>query len=370
MSGIDWQQLADDALAGTPPTRAESLRLLRASDAETPEIIAAAQRLRRHFFGDTVKVNFLVNIKSGICPEDCHYCSQSKLSRAKIDKYPLLSGAEIATAARRGHAFGARRVCLVASGRGPSDDDIQHVGAAVREVLGELPGMEICACLGLLSAEQGRELRGAGVFAYNHNLNTSENHYGEICGTHTYADRVATVRAAQEAGLSPCCGALFGMGESDADIVDVAFALREMGTDSLPVNFLIPIEGTPMGGRWELTPWRCLRILSLMRFVHPAAELRIAGGREHHLRSLQPLGLLVANSIFIGDYLTAKGQRPEDDIAMIRDLGLEILGAAAHTAKGEQPAPVALKSRGERLSPTAAADTLPDRARTAGGNDA
>jgi biotin synthase len=352
--GGDWDALAVKALDDAPLTRDDALTVLGASDAATPALIAAAHRVRRRYFGNTVKINFLVNIKSGICPEDCHYCSQSKLSRAKIDKYGLLSGDDIVTAARRGHAFGARRVCLVASGRGPSDADIAHIGAAVRHVRAELPDAEICACLGLLEETQAAALKDAGVFAYNHNLNASEGFYGEICSTHTYADRVDTVRVARSAGLSPCCGALFGMGETDDDIVEVAEALRGIGVDSLPVNFLIPIEGTPLAGRWTLTPWRCLRILCLMRLMNPRAELRIAGGREHHLRSLQPLGLLVANSIFIGDYLTAKGQRPEDDIAMIRDMGFEVLGAPASAREGD-PAPVALKSRGERLGPGGAA---------------
>jgi biotin synthase len=353
-SSIDWNRLAERALAGAQLTRDDALAILEADDAEVPALVAAAHRIRRQYFGNRVKVNFLVNIKSGICPEDCHYCSQSKLSRAPIDKYALLSGADIVTAARRGHQFGARRVCLVASGRGPTDEDVSHIGVAVRDVLDELPDTEICACLGLLTPKQGHALKGAGVFAYNHNLNTSEAHYGEICETHTYADRVETVGVVKDAGLSPCCGALFGMGETDEDIVDVAFSLAELEVDSLPVNFLIPIQGTPLAGRWELTPNRCLKILCLMRLTNPRAELRIAGGREHHLKSLQPLGLLVANSIFIGDYLTAKGQRPEDDIAMIRDLGFEVMGAADQYSAGSSVGAadgVPLKSRSERLSP-------------------
>ena len=347
----EWLAVADRVVAGHALTRDEALAVLQAPEADVPEIVAAAHRVRRRYFGDTVKVNFLVNVKSGICPEDCHYCSQSKLSKAPIDKYPLLSGGDILTAARRGHEFGARRVCLVASGRWPSDADIAHIGAAVREVLGELPDAEICACLGLLTPEQGSALKDAGVFAYNHNLNTSENFYNEICETHTYADRLRTVGVAKDAGLSPCCGALFGMGETDEDIVDVAFSLQALGVDSLPVNFLIPIQGTPLAGRWDLTPNRCLKILALMRLTNPTSELRIAGGREHHLKSLQPMGLLIANSIFIGDYLTAKGQRPEDDLAMIRDLGFEILGAADHRRVEAAPADVSLKTRAERLAP-------------------
>ncbi len=353
---MDWMAMAERALAGAPPTTEESLAVLRAPDTEMPAIVAAAHVLRRRYFGNTVKVNFLVNIKSGICPEDCHYCSQSKLSKAAIDKYNLLSGAEILASAVRGHEFGARRVCMVASGRGPSDADVAHIATAVREVRNALPDAEICACLGLLSPQQAGELKAAGVFAYNHNLNTSEGFYSEICGTHTYADRVETVNVVKDAGLSPCCGALFGMGESDEDIVEVAQALRAIGSDSIPVNFLIPIPGTPMAGHWSLTPQRCLKILSLMRLINPRSELRIAGGREHHLRSLQPMGLLVANSIFIGDYLTTKGQRPEDDIAMIRDLGFAILGAPddGMAAAGASGPDVSLKSREERLGPVGA----------------
>ena len=350
---MDWMQLATRALDGGALTTEEALAILRAPDEETPDIVAAAHRVRRQYFGNTVKVNFLVNMKSGICPEDCHYCSQSKLSKAPIDKYNMLTGSDIIEAARRGHEFGARRVCLVASGRGPSDSEIEHIGAAVRQVRGEMPDAEICACLGLLEPHQADALKEAGVFAYNHNLNTSENYYSQICETHDYADRMRTVGVARDSGLSPCCGALFGMGETDEDIVSVAQALRGLRVDSVPVNFLIPIQGTPLAGHWDLTPMRCLRILALMRLTNPESELRIAGGREHHLRSLQPMGLLIANSIFIGDYLTAKGQRPEDDIAMIRDLGFEVLGAGDERRIGQDG--VALKSREERLAPASSA---------------
>jgi biotin synthase len=351
---MDWMSLAERTLEGSPPTVEESLALLGAPDDEAPAIVAAAHLVRRRYFGNRVKINFLVNIKSGICPEDCHYCSQSRLSRAPIDKYNLLPGSDIVTAARRGREFGARRLCLVASGRGPSDGDVAHIAGAVREVRAELPDAEICACLGLLSPPQAQALSEAGVFAYNHNLNTSEARYADICSTHTYEDRVETVGIAKHAGLSPCCGALFGMGETDEDIVEVARELRRIGVDSIPVNFLIPIQGTPLAGRWELTPARCLKILSLMRLTNPDRELRIAGGREHHLRSLQPMGLLVANSIFIGDYLTAKGQRPEDDLAMIRDLGFEIAGDVVAPTSPANSATVALKARDERLGPITA----------------
>jgi biotin synthase len=197
------------------------------------------------------------------------------------------------------------------------------VTAAVRQIKQELP-MKICACLGLLTDEQASRLSDAGVDRYNHNLNTAASHHARITTTHTYDDRVATLEAVKRAGISPCAGFIAGMGESDEQIVDIAFALRELDADSIPVNFLNAIPGTPLEGRNELDPRRCLKILALMRFTCPAKEIRVAGGREVNLRSLQPLALYAANSIFVGDYLTTPGQAAESDWAMLEDLGFEI----------------------------------------------
>jgi biotin synthase len=318
--------LADLSLAGEPLTPAQARAVLDWPEEGLLDLVAAGHRVRRRHFGRRVKLNFLVNIQSGLCPEDCSYCSQSKVSTAPIAKYRLLSPTAIVAEAERAARTGAARLCLVASMRGPSDRDLSAVTAAVRAVKKTHPHLEVCACLGLLKDGQAEALRRAGVDAYNHNLNTSEKHYGEICSTHTFADRVDTVGRAQSAGMSACSGALFGMGETDADVVEVAFRLREMKVSSIPVNFLIPVPGTPLADRQELTPRKCLKILCLFRFLNPATELRIAGGRELHLRSLQPLGLLVANSVFIGDYLTTQGQAAAQDIAMIEDLGFEIEG--------------------------------------------
>jgi biotin synthase len=238
----------------------------------------------------------------------------------------MVGTAEAVEAAERAVLAGAKRLCMVASGRGPAPHELDQVAANVRAVKETYPHLEICACLGLLGEGQADELKSAGVHAYNHNLNTSEKHYDQVCGTHTYQDRVETVGRAAGAGLSPCSGALFGMGESDEDIVDLASDLRRLRPDSVPINFLIPIDGTPLAGIWELTPQRCLRILALFRFYFPDVEVRIAGGREVHLRSLQPLGLLIANSIFTGDYLTTEGQPASADRQMVADLGFVIEG--------------------------------------------
>jgi biotin synthase len=323
---MNWNLLAAKSLEGVTLTREESHAVLEATPDQTLALVQAAYQVRYRHFGNRVRLNYLLNAKSGLCPEDCNYCSQSKVSTAPIDKYPWMSVEETLQMAERAVAVRAGRFCMVASGRGPTDGELSQVVKSVKAVREKYPHLEICCCLGLLSNGQAEQLKDAGVYAVNHNLNTSERYYNEICATHTYADRLDTVEKVKKAGLSPCSGALVGMGETADDIVDLALSLREVGVESLPVNFLMPIEGTPLAGQYHLTPARCLNILALFRFLNPKSSLRISGGREVHLRSLQALGLYVANSIFIGDYLTTKGQPAEADLAMIRDMGFEIEG--------------------------------------------
>ncbi len=331
--------IAAKALNRELPARAEALAVLASADDELLDVVAAAFRVRRQFFGRRVKLNYLVNVKSGLCPEDCFYCSQRAGSSAGVLKYTWLKTAEIVASAQAGVAGGARRVCLVASGRGPTDRDVERVCESIESFRRRHPDIEVCACLGLLSDGQARRLRQAGATAYNHNLNTSGGHYAGICTTHEYADRVATVITAKDAGLSPCSGLIAGLGETDEDLVDVAFALRALGPDSVPVNFLIPFDGTPLAGQWDLTPQRCLRILAMVRFVCPDAEVRLAGGREIHLRTLQPLALHIVNSIFLGDYLTSEGQPGSADLAMIADAGFTVEPPAVPAAASASPAP-------------------------------
>lgn len=323
--------LVDKGLRRELPTREEALAVLATSDDELLDVVAAAGKVRRQWFGRRVKLNYLVNLKSGLCPEDCSYCSQRLGSKAEILKYTWLKPEQAAEAARAGVAGGAKRVCLVASGRGPTDRDVARVSETISAIKQENEGVEVCACLGLLSQGQASALRDAGADAYNHNLNTSESTYADICTTHDFADRVSTVEQAQAAGLSACSGLIAGMGESDGDLVDVVYALRELDPDSVPVNFLIPFEGTPLGKEWNLTPQRALRILAMVRFVCPDVEVRLAGGREVHLRSMQPLALHLANSIFLGDYLTSEGQAGQSDLDMIADAGFEVEGAGTVT---------------------------------------
>jgi len=318
-----YGRLADQVLSGTPISRHDALSILRAPDEDVLSILAAGYRIRHRHFGKTVQLYFLMSAKTGLCPEDCHYCSQSKISTAPVPKHNILKRDDLLKAAEMAAERGAKTYCLVISARGPNEREMQAVEQIVPEIKQKY-GLDICACLGLLSKEQADRLKASGVDRVNHNLNTSEEHYADICTTHTYADRVQTLRYVKDAGMEMCSGGIIGMGEKHEDIVSMAFDLRELGVQSIPLNFLNAIEGTPLEGNDELTANDCLKALAMFRFVNPDRELRISGGRELHLRSLQPLGLYVANSLFVGDYLTTKGQPPKKDYEMIRDLGFEV----------------------------------------------
>jgi biotin synthase len=328
----DWQQLADLALAGDVIPREAAHAVLSSSDDQLLDLLAAAYRVRRAAWGNRVRLHFLVNAQSGLCPEDCGYCSQSTVSAAEIEKYPMLAEEKILDAAERAARLKAGTLCLVISGRAPGETVFNKVLGTVRAIR-EKHDLKVCACLGLLNESQVERLKDAGVETINHNLNASQRFTEEIVSTHTYDDRVATVEAVKKVGVKTCSGGILGMGESHDDVIDLALALREMGVQSVPVNFLIPVEGTPLADVKVLTPRQCLRILALYRFLLPTQEIRISGGREVHLRSLQPLGLYAANSIFIGDYLTTQGQTARDDLRMIEDAGfvLETPDGEAYT---------------------------------------
>jgi biotin synthase len=314
--------VADRALAGEDLTPAEALAVLRSADDDLLDLLAAAYRVRRRWFGNRVHLNLLVNAKSGRCGEDCGYCSQSKVSTAPIRRYDLLSPEEILDGAREAAARRAGTYCVVVSGRAPSARDLDLIARVVPEIKSRWP-LKVCVSPGLLDDAQAARLRDCGVDRVNHNLNTSRRFYPAICTTHTYDERLETLRAVRRAGLEICSGGIVGMGEEDEDVVELALTLGELKVEALPVNFLLPIAGTPLESVRRLDPRYCLKVLALMRLANPAGELRIAAGREEHLGPLQPLGLYAASSIFVGDYLTTPGQPPEEDYRMIRALGFE-----------------------------------------------
>jgi biotin synthase len=332
-----YQALVRNALAGNAPSEEDALWILDGEDVELLPLLQAAFELRRRAFGNKVMVHVLNNVQNGLCPEDCGYCSQNKDSAAAIRKYAMKSDEAILAEAEAAANSGASRYCMVLSGRGPTVGRTKRIAELVREIKKRHP-IEVCLSAGLMGDEHAQILKEAGLDRMNHNLNTSERRYDEITSTHSYADRVATLEAAKRNGIESCSGMIVGMGEESKDIVEVAFKLRELEVPSIPVNFLIPIAGNQVQNDGSLTPDRCLRALCLMRFVNPTAEIRIAGGREGHLRTMQPFGLYPANSLFVEGYLTTKGDPVEETYAMIRDAGFEIEGNDAYQDLQKQSA--------------------------------
>jgi len=320
---MNWLQLANEVITGKMISNEEALAILNSDDDDMLKLMDGAFAIRKHYYGKKVKLNMIMNAKSGYCPEDCGYCSQSSKSTAPIDKYPFITKEEILAGAKRAFDNKIGTYCIVASGRGPTRKDVHVVSEAVEEIKAKY-GLKVCACLGLLKEEQAQQLKAAGVDRYNHNLNTSARHHSYITTTHTYEDRVNTVEIVKKHGLSPCSGAIIGMKETKEDVVEIARALHQLDADSIPVNFLHAIDGTKLEGTQELNPRYCLKVLALFRYINPTKEIRISGGREVNLGFLQPFGMYAANSIFVGDYLTTAGQEVNSDYRMLEDLGFEI----------------------------------------------
>lgn len=321
---MNWLKLAEKVLEGYVVTKEEAKEILLSNNDEILSLVNAAYEIRRHYYGKKVKLNLIINAKSGLCPEDCGYCAQSIKAKTEIDRYALISKQTIVEGAKEAKRNKIGTYCIVMSGRRPTNNEVDTVISAVQEIKDEVEQIKICACLGLVTEDQAVRLKLAGVDRFNHNINTSANHHANITTTHDYEDRVNTIEVLKKAGISPCSGVICGMGETDDDIVEMAFALKELDADSIPVNFLHPVKGTKLENLDDLTPLRCLKILALFRFVNPTKEIRISGGREFNLRSLQNLGLFMANSIFVGDYLTTEGQAAKEDFQLIQDLGFEI----------------------------------------------
>jgi biotin synthase len=350
-------RLAEQALRDEPPSLDDALWVLDGDDVDLLPLLHAAYLPRERHFGRKVMVQILNNVQNGLCPEDCGYCSQSSDSAAAIRKYPIKSDAEIFAAAEHAARSGASRYCMVLSGRGPTIERTRKLASLIRQLKDRYP-IEVCLSAGLIGDEHAEILAEAGLDRLNHNLNTSESHYKKVCSTHTYADRVRTLEAAHKSGIETCSGFILGMGESSSDVVELAFRLRELEVPSIPVNFLIPIDGNPLQADGSLTPERCLRTLALARFVNPRAEIRAAGGREGHLRSLEPLALYPANSLFVEGYLTTRGDAVADTYRMIRDAGFEIEGNPLYEAEAKSSNNFRLTgSDGEILKPEIARQT-------------
>ena len=317
-------EILDSVLNGEGISRSAASELSAVAGADLWGLFAAASRVRERFRGDLVDLCSIVNAKSGACSEDCSYCAQSVRHTTSAPVYPLISAESVEAAALSARGNGAKRFCIVTSGRGVDDkDDLEMIARGIGRVRDM--GLSPCATLGTLSRDQLAYLKDAGLDRYHHNIETSKKYFPRICSTHTFDDRVEVLARARSVGLSLCSGGILGMGETMEDRVDMAFSLRELGVDSVPINFLMPIEGTPLERISPIEPLEALHPLALFRLILPAKEIRVCGGRGTALRSLHPLIFAAgADGFMIGNYLTQSGLDPREDLKMIRDLGLRI----------------------------------------------
>ncbi len=323
MTNDFYDGLAKQSLAGEILDTSTCHQILTSPEIDIFPLINSAYQIRKKFHGKVVSIHIINNAQNGFCPEDCHYCAQAKSSEASIEEYPIKPDDEILEEAKQAYESGAFRYCMVFAGRGPSEKRTEHLANLIRKIKSQYP-IEVCVSAGLLDKSKAQILKNAGLDRLNHNLNTSESNYPNICQTHTYADRLNTLKSAKDVGLEVCSGMIVGLGENENDIVQVALQLRHINARSIPINLLVSIEGTALKERPVLTPEYCLRVLCLFRFLNPDAEIRIAAGREIHLRQMEILSLYVANSLFMDGYLNTKGSSRLKTLQMISDAGFTI----------------------------------------------
>ena len=315
--------LSDRVINDADITRSEAMRVLSLrKQEEIVMLLAHANMLRNHFKGNRIDLCAVVNAKSGRCAEDCIFCAQSARHKTDIKTYPLMNTREVIKVSRLAGGDGAHRLGIVTSGRGINNkEELERICEFIKEI-SKSSNLTPCASLGVLSDEQLSRLRDAGLKRYHHNLETAESHFPKICSTHTYDERVQTVLMVKKKGFEVCSGGIFGLGETPEQRVELSFTLKDLEVDSIPLNFLNPVKGTPAEKQPLLPPLEILKIIALFRFVLPKKDIRVCGGREVGLRTLQPLMYLAgANGTMVGNYLTTSGRDSRVDLQEILDLG-------------------------------------------------
>ena len=302
-------------------TREDALKILNTPDEEMDQLIAKAEKLRRKYKGDNVEIHILTNARSGNCSQDCAYCAQSCRSSADIDKYRWVSDEKLFKDNDFVNKNHLARHCIGLSGMKFTDDEILELAERIKTM--KATGTHLCCSIGFLTEKQARILKDAGLDRINHNLNTSRSYYSHICSTHTFDQRVKNIKMLQSIGFEICSGGIIGMGESKEDIVDMLLELKEINPEAIPINFLLPIKGTPFENvdTSILTPNYCLKVLCLARLLVPQADIRCAAGREIYFKGDEKRLLSVVNSIFASGYLTEDGQGIKDTIKAITDAG-------------------------------------------------
>jgi len=318
-------ELTSNVIKGKPVTFDQASRILEIKkQKDIVFLLSFANSIRNEFKGSTIDLCAIINAKSGRCSENCKFCSQSSHYKTTIDKYPLKGKDEIIKSAKKAASLGINRFSIVVSGRDVKDKkEWESICQTVSE-MSSISNLNVCASLGTLTRNAARELKDAGLERYHHNLETAESYFSEICTTHAYQDRIDTVTAAKAEGLQVCSGGLFGLGETNKQIVELAFALKALDVDAIPLNFLNPIPNTPFENALPRLPMDIFKIIALFRFLNPTKSIRICGGRQINLRDTQALIFMAgADAVMTGDYLTTSGSDTKDDLQMIKDIMLE-----------------------------------------------
>ena len=318
------RKVGDKVLEGKDVSMKDMLPLLEAKGPDVLDLAAVANRVREEFNGSEIDLCSLLSAKSGRCPEDCAFCAQSARYKTEAPVYPLLDAERMVKEAKEAQARGTRRFCLITSGREPSDKEFETILGALDRIRRETT-LDLDCSLGTLGEERADSLKKVGVTRYNHNVETAESHFPQICSTHSYGDRVKTINVLKRHGFSICCGGIIGLGESPQQRLELAFSLKQLGIDCIPFNILNPRPGTPLEHSASIPPLEIIKTISLFRLVLPKGTIKIAGGREANLRDLQSLALLAgANGLIVGNYLTTPGRSAEDDFRMIQDSGFKL----------------------------------------------
>lgn len=323
MNNDDLDELGSRVLAGDILTSEEAYSLAKLPDTMVWDLISWSDRIRRKNKGSRIHTCTILNGKSGKCSEDCGFCSQSTSATTDAPVYPLMNKEQMQEAAFASIRGGVDRFSVVTSGRGLPRDQVSKICDAFREMEPGTP-TKWCASLGILDETELRKLKEAGVSRFHHNLETSRSYFPKICASHSYDDRIATIKAAQKVGMTVCVGGIFGLGETDEQAVEFALELRELNVDSVPMNFLIPFAGTRMEGTSRISALRCLKLIAIFRMILPRQDILVCGGREDNLKELHPFVIQAgANGIMTGNYLTREGRTLAKDKAMLDSMGVD-----------------------------------------------
>jgi len=323
MNSKQFVNLAEKIIDGYIPDIEEYRTIMSTPDNHVFHIVAGADLLRDTYLGRSIHLCTICNGKSGRCTEDCAFCSQSRISKVNSPIYPLLPKDELKQGALDAYNTPINRYSIVTSGKRLSRNEVRKVAEAISE-LDQNP-LDYCVSLGTLGHVDFDILKDAGITRYHHNLETSRSHFKEVCSTHNYDERIETIHSAKRQGLSVCAGGIFGVGEKDEQVLELALTLKELDVDAIPINFLTPIKGTPLEKANNLTPLSCLKIIALFRYVLPKKEIIICGGRENNIRHLHPMVFYAgASGVMTGNYLTTKGRSLKDDLEMLEELKLRV----------------------------------------------